>query len=107
MPKSNFHRIIISLKHFYTMKTFHVSNFLQKEHLLDKIFSLYTYVIFPNGWRTFIKSVSLQPSATALQWITREGGVLWCAVEFNVNDCGILRLEVDVSAETDELGDNE
>ena len=46
-------------------------------------------------------------SATALQWITREGGVLWCAVEFNVNDCEILRLEVDVSAETDELGDNE
>lgn len=41
MPKSNFHRIVISLKHFYTMKTFLVSNFLQKEHLLDKIFSLY------------------------------------------------------------------
>lgn len=66
-----------------------------------------TYVIFPKGWRTFIKSVSLQPSATARQWITREGGVLWCAVEFRVNDCGMERLEFDVNVETEEFGDNE
>lgn len=39
----------------------------------------FTYVILPKGCNTDIKSVSLQPSATALQWMTRENGVLWCA----------------------------
>lgn len=66
-----------------------------------------THVIFPKGWRTLIKSVSLQPSATARQWMTREGGVLWCAVELRANDCGIERLELEVKVEMDELGDNE
>lgn len=66
-----------------------------------------THVIFPKGWSTLIKSVSLQPSATARQWMTREGGVLWCAVELRANDCEIERLELDVKVEMDELGDNE
>lgn len=67
----------------------------------------HTHVIFPKGWRTPIKSVSLQPSATARQWMTREGGVLWCAVELPVNDCGILMLELDVNVEIEELGESE
>lgn len=66
-----------------------------------------THVIFPKGLRTHIKSVSLQPSATARQWMTREGGVLWCAVELRVTDCGMERLELDVNVEMEELGDNE
>lgn len=74
---------------------------------VSSIRGFHTYVIFPKGWRTFIKSVSLQPSATARQWITREGGVLWCAVEFSDNDCGRVRLEFDANVETEELGDNE
>lgn len=39
-----------------------------------------TYVIFPKGCKTCIRSVSLHPSATARQCITREGGVLWWAM---------------------------
>ena len=39
--------------------------------------------------------------------MTREGGVLWCAVELRANDCGMERLELDVNVEIDELGDNE
>lgn len=74
---------------------------------VSSIKASHTYVIFPKGWRTFIKSVSLQPSATARQWMTREGGVLWCAVEFRDNDCGRVRLEFDAKVETEELGDNE
>ena len=62
-----------------------------------------THVIFPNGWRTVIRSVSLQPSATARQWMTHEGGVLWCAGELDVT--WYEQVEGEVVVTDDELDD--
>jgi len=36
-----------------------------------------TNLILPKGFITWTRSVSLHPSATARQWRTLDGGILW------------------------------